>query len=67
MNQKPTEIFSISALAPKMGQIIKIMAHSHDNLVECAKPEKIRTPPRPELSGFSKSWHEKPENFLIET
>jgi hypothetical protein len=31
------------------------------------KPEKIQNPPRPELSGFSKAWHEKPENFLIET
>ena len=31
------------------------------------KPEKIRNPPRPELSGFSKAWHEKPENFLTET
>ena len=31
------------------------------------KPEEFRNPTRPEFSGFSWAWHEKPETLLSET
>ena len=31
------------------------------------KPEEFRNPTRPEFSGFSWAWHEKPETLLNET